>query len=118
LAEYQLRKGQALDEAGLFFDPEALSEAERHTLPDGSGPILPTCEKQSTAQDSLGSNCKGQRGDIVPRSADASCSKGHIRAFRSCGNPQPGVCVLAFDAKTKKREAAQASVIASSAATS
>jgi hypothetical protein len=67
LAEYQLRKGQALDEAGLFFDPEALSEAERHTLPDGSGPILPTCEKQSTAQDSLGSNCKGQRGFIVPR---------------------------------------------------
>jgi hypothetical protein len=29
---YQLRKGHALDEAGLFFDPEALSEAERATL--------------------------------------------------------------------------------------
>jgi hypothetical protein len=29
---YQLRKGQALDEAGLFFDPEALSEAEQRTL--------------------------------------------------------------------------------------
>ena len=29
---YQLRNGQALDEAGLFFDPEALSEAERRTL--------------------------------------------------------------------------------------
>jgi len=29
---YQLRNGQALNEAGLFFDPEALSEAERRTL--------------------------------------------------------------------------------------
>jgi DNA polymerase family B len=29
---YQLRKGQALDETGLFFDPDALSEDERGTL--------------------------------------------------------------------------------------
>ena len=29
---YQLRKGQNLNEAGLFFDPEALSDAERRTL--------------------------------------------------------------------------------------
>jgi len=29
---YQLRKGQDLNEAGLFFDPEALSDAERRTL--------------------------------------------------------------------------------------
>ena len=29
---YQLRKGEVLDEAGLFFDPDVLSEDERHTL--------------------------------------------------------------------------------------
>ena len=29
---YQLRKGEVLDEAGLFFDADALSEAERRTL--------------------------------------------------------------------------------------
>src|SRR5208282_5339212 len=29
---YELRKGQDLNEAGLFFDPEALSDAERRTL--------------------------------------------------------------------------------------
>ena len=29
---YQLRKGEVLDEAGLFFDPDVLSEAERRTL--------------------------------------------------------------------------------------
>jgi transcriptional regulator with XRE-family HTH domain len=29
---YQLRKGEVLDEAGVFFDPEVLSEDERRTL--------------------------------------------------------------------------------------
>jgi hypothetical protein len=29
---YQLRKGEVLDEAGLFFDPDVLSEDERRTL--------------------------------------------------------------------------------------
>jgi hypothetical protein len=29
---YQLRKGEVLDEAGLFFDPDVLSKDERYTL--------------------------------------------------------------------------------------
>lgn len=32
LGSYQLRKGEVLNEAGLFFDPDALSEGERRTL--------------------------------------------------------------------------------------
>ena len=36
------------------------------SLPDGSARTLPTCEKQSTGRESLGWNCNGQRGDIVP----------------------------------------------------